>query len=249
MLGYLIRNIFFIPVFAINTVIIASLVVVLGKIIKSENFLRKLEWIWAKVTVLASGIRLKIEKTDLRPDQNYIFISNHQSHLDTPIILSLFPNYFPRFLAKNSLFKIPFLGPGMSRTGHLSVNREDKRQGMKDIQLAVERIKQGESVLIFPEGTRNRQNDTLQDFQIGAFIIALKAKIPIVPIVIHGTGKALPKGRLMVQPGEVSLRILPPIFIDQKYSLKDRHRLSLDLWNTMYNAFVEIGQWKEEKNS
>jgi 1-acyl-sn-glycerol-3-phosphate acyltransferase len=185
---------------------------------------------------------VEADEPELEPDQNYIFLANHQSHLDIPIILARYARYFPRFFAKDSLFRIPLFGPGMRRTGHLSVNRENKRQGMKDVQHAVEQIQGGESVLIFPEGTRNITEQPLQDFQIGAFIIALKAGAPVVPLIIDGTRQILPKGRICVHPGRVRLKAFSPIDINKEYTLKQRNQLKEEVFALMHKHLMELGQ-------
>jgi 1-acyl-sn-glycerol-3-phosphate acyltransferase len=241
MLRLLLRNIFFLPVFVLTTAIVASTIILVSKLPRSTRFIRTIEVYWAKITVFASGVRVEADEPALDPTQNYIFLSNHQSHLDIPIILSRYAWYFPRFLAKDSLFRIPLFGPGMRRTGHLSVNRENKRQGMKDVQHAVEQIQNGESVLIFPEGTRNTTDKPLQDFQIGSFIIALKAGAPVIPLVLDGTRKILPKGSILIRPGTVKLTALPPIDINAEYTLKQRDLLKEEVYTIMHKQLTELG--------
>ena len=246
MLRLVFRNIFFLTVFIFMTVLISLSVIGLSRFRKTELLRRRLELIWAKSAVFASGVELQaLQLPTLDPKQNYIFISNHQSHLDIPIILSLFDSFFPRFLAKESLFRIPVFGPGMRNTGHLTVDRENRRQGMKDLQVAVDKAQSGESVLVFPEGTRNTTAN-LQDFQSGAFILVVKSNLPMVPVIIDGSRDVLPKGTVFVRPGRVRIKALDPLDWAGKYTLKERDRLKRELWELMQNEYLELQQWDKQ---
>ncbi|WP_291322904.1 lysophospholipid acyltransferase family protein [Desulfonatronospira sp.] len=205
-----------------------------------QPVVRALEMIWARSTIWASGTQLELELAELDPEQNYIFLANHQSHLDTPLILSLFARFKPRFLARDSLFRIPIFGPGMRACGHFPLHRGNRRQSMQDIQLAMQKVAQGESILIFPEGTRNPQGQDFLDFQIGAFLIVLKTGLPVVPLVLDGTNQVHYKGRYYIRPGKVRLRALPPWRVSAEYSLKQRDKLKQDLWSLMHNNFLEL---------
>ncbi len=182
----------------------------------------------------------------LEPGGNYVFISNHQSYLDIPLILSLFPDLDLRFLAKDSLFRIPIFGPGMWHTGHFSVNRENRRQGMKDLERVVQALKQGESALIFPEGTRNSQAEELLPFQSGAFIIVLKSGLPMVPIVLDGTRESLPRGAKTMRPARIRVKALEPMDVQGSYSLKDREILKEEVRSTMQKELQELRKWEKE---
>jgi 1-acyl-sn-glycerol-3-phosphate acyltransferase len=207
-----------------------------------QPLVRRLELIWAKSAVWASGMRLDVELPELDPEQNYVFLSNHQSHLDTPLILTLFSQYKPRFLARESLFEIPIFGPGMRACGHFPLRRDNRRQAMQDIQVAVSKVQQGESILVFPEGTRNAQGDDLLDFQIGAFIVLLKTGLPVVPLLLDGTCQVHQKGTWHIRPGRVRIRALPPQQVSQEYALKQREELKQDLWSLMRKKFLELKQ-------
>lgn len=234
------RNSLFVPTVVVSTALTALSVIILALLPSTEKLLRTLEGWWARSIVLASGVRINWQGGRLDPDQNYVFIANHQSHLDTPIFLSLLAAWRPRFLAKESLFRIPLFGPGMRRTGHIPVDRENRRKGMQGINAAVEQIQNGDSVLIFPEGTRNLSDDGLQSFQIGAFIIALKAGKPVIPVIIQGTRKVLPKGSITVQPGEVRVQVLDRFEIKETMTLKDREGLKNEIWEVMNTRYAEL---------
>jgi 1-acyl-sn-glycerol-3-phosphate acyltransferase len=176
---------------------------------------------WARTLLGVSGVSVKVEGLEqIDPNDSYVFISNHQSYMDTPVALTHIPVQF-RFLAKRGLFQIPFLGQHLSRAGHIPVPREDPRAAVKTMQRAAEVIQEKRiSLLIFPEGGRTHDG-VLRPFKEGGVYIAIRAGVPIVPIVIMGTREVLPYGGGVVQPGSVELRLLKPIETKQ-LNLKDR---------------------------
>jgi 1-acyl-sn-glycerol-3-phosphate acyltransferase len=177
--------------------------------------------VWARTLLAVSGVQVKVEGLEeILPSGSYVFISNHLSFLDTPVVLANIPVQF-RFLAKRGLFQIPFLGQHLSRAGHIPVPREDPRAAVRTMQLAAETIQRKKiSLLIFPEGGRSH-NGELQPFKEGGAYIAIRAGVPVVPIAISGTRELLPWGSGIVLSGKVSLRILKPIETPD-LSLKDR---------------------------
>lgn len=164
---------------------------------------------WSKVLIKIAGVKLTIEGLEkIDPNGSYVFVSNHVSYMDTPIVLGHIPNF--RFLAKKSLFSVPFLGYHLKRAGHLAVPRENPRQALKTMADAGRIIRErGISVLIFPEGGRSL--DGLKPFKEGAAYIALNAGVPVVPVGLEGTLEVLPMGSLNVRPGKVVMRIGDPI--------------------------------------
>ena len=244
------RKIFFGTVVAVDTMISASLTVLLSFFPGTEKKIRKVEEYWARIMVFAARLRVHTDLPELDKNSNYIFVCNHQSHLDTPILLSLFKDFQPRFLAKDSLFRIPFLGQGMSKTGHFSVDRHNPRQGMRDMQRAAEYLDEGESLLVFPEGTRSEDGE-LQDFYTGVFIIALKsANTRVVPLVMEGTRKILPKGKIGIKKNrDVYITGGSPVDVHQEYGLKERDRLKEDMRKLMEQMYSEIGEWKKQKRN
>lgn len=180
---------------------------------------------WARTLLRVSGVRVRVTGLEnIDPAGSYVFLSNHVSYMDTPVVLANIPVQF-RFLAKRGLFQIPFLGQHLSRAGHIPVPREDPRAAVKTMQRAAETIQQKRiSLLIFPEGSRSR-NSELQSFKEGGAYIAIRAGVPVVPIVIGGSSEILPYGSGIVRSGSVSLNILPPVQTS-RLTLKDRTRLT-----------------------
>lgn len=174
---------------------------------------RKQAWMarmWAKTLLLVSGTRVRrigFEKLD--PQQNYIFVANHRSYMDTPVLLSSLPGQF-RFMAKQGLFKIPLLGGHLRRAGHISVPLENPREAVKSMTEAGKVIQEKKiSILIFPEGGRTLGQ--MDPFQEGAAFISIKAGIPVVPVGLIGTHELLPMHSVHVRPRCVTVNVGQPI--------------------------------------
>ncbi len=183
---------------------------------------------WARMLLRVSGVRVTVEGLEqIDENKSYVFVSNHLSYMDTPVVLAHIPAQF-RFLAKRGLFQIPLLGTHLGRAGHIPVPRDDPRAAVKTMQIAAETIQNKKiSLLIFPEGGR-APDGVLQPFKEGGAYIAIRASVPVVPIVLVGTREVLPFGAGVVQSGSVTLRILKPIQTTQM-TLKDRGRLTEEL--------------------
>ncbi|BDC51455.1 1-acyl-sn-glycerol-3-phosphate acyltransferase [Bryobacterales bacterium F-183] len=166
---------------------------------------------WARCLLFVSGVRVRAEGLDkIDLSKPYVIASNHASYMDTPVILTYIRLQF-RFMAKEELFKIPFLGTHLKTAGHVSVPRSDPRAAVRTMNEAAENIRvKGISMLIFPEGGRTRTGE-LQDFKEGVASIAIKAGVPIVPVGLTGTRAVVPMGSAIVKPGRVTLRVGEPI--------------------------------------
>lgn len=181
--------------------------------------------LWARLLLGAAGIRVRVEGLEhIDPAGSYVFIANHASFMDTPVALAKIPVQF-RFLAKSGLFKIPLLGHHLARAGHVPVAREDPRAAIKTMAHAAEIVNEKKiSLLIFPEGGRSHDGK-LRPFKEGGTYIAIKAGVPLVPLVLIGTHEVLPYGAGVVLSGDVTLRILQPISTS-RFVLKDRGRVT-----------------------
>ncbi|HBY60880.1 MAG TPA: 1-acyl-sn-glycerol-3-phosphate acyltransferase [Solibacterales bacterium] len=181
---------------------------------------------WSWMLLRIAGVRMNViglEKLDL--SASYVFVSNHVSYMDTPVVLAHIPVQF-RFLAKKSLFRIPFLGTHLTRAGHMPVPREDPRAALKVMTEAARVIRERNiSMLVFPEG--GRSSEGLQPFKEGAAYIAIKAGVPLVPLSITGTHAVLPMGSVHMRAGRVELRIGEPIPTADR-ALQDRAALTAE---------------------
>jgi 1-acyl-sn-glycerol-3-phosphate acyltransferase len=181
--------------------------------------------VWGQVLLLVSGVQVEVEGLEhIDPAASYIFMANHTSYMDTPVILANISVQF-RFLAKRGLFKIPLLGTHLSRAGHIPVPRDDPRAAVRTLQLAAETVqKKKTSLLVFPEGGRSHDG-ALASFKEGGAYIAIRAGVPIVPLVLIGGRHVLPYGGSIVKSGKIVMRVLQPIKTSG-LSLKDRGALT-----------------------
>jgi 1-acyl-sn-glycerol-3-phosphate acyltransferase len=182
---------------------------------------------WARFLLWGSGVKVKVEGLEkIAPNRNYVFVANHLSYMDTPVLLANIPDF--RFLAKIGLFKIPMLGTHLATAGHIPVPRGDARAAVKTMTTAVQAIRErGISMLIFPEGGRS-QTGELAAFEEGAAYIAIRAGVPLVPIALQGTREVLPFGSGHFRSGWVTMRIGDPIPTDQAQP-RDRARITAEI--------------------
>jgi 1-acyl-sn-glycerol-3-phosphate acyltransferase len=151
-----------------------------------------------------------------------IYMVNHQSYFDIFALLAHLPVQF-KFVLKEELMKIPFLGPAMRKAKYVGIEREDPRKAVRSMNEAGDRFKEGASILIFPEGTRSPDGH-LQPFKAGGFHLALKIRGDIVPVSLVGTHRIVPKGSLRIQKGKATMVIGKPVPI-KEYSKKNMDQL------------------------
>lgn len=196
---------------------------------------------WGAGIILMSGVRVKVTGLEhIDQEKPYVYLANHQSMYDIWAILGSFPPVI-KWFAKQELFKIPLIGRAMAKTGYLSVDRAHPRDAMKALKEAAQTIRNGSSVVIFPEGTRTRDGH-LQPFKKGGFVLAIEAQVPVVPVVIRNSWHILPGRSLIVHPQKVELEVLPPI------EIKDYNRKQAEeLMNKVYDIFYDELETAEPK--
>ncbi|MGZ7041449.1 MAG: lysophospholipid acyltransferase family protein [Thermoanaerobaculia bacterium] len=180
--------------------------------------------LWAKSIVAAAGIDLQTENVQsIRADHRYILVSNHYSYFDIPCVFAAIEQPI-RFMAKVSLFKIPIFGWALGRAGFIPIDRKNRRTAVKSFDLAARRIRQGNTIVVFPEEGRSRTRE-MRPFQRGGFLLALKSELPILPIAIDGTRDVFPVGAKRVKPGRVTVKV-GHVIPTAGLSLRDKERLS-----------------------
>ncbi|MEN6441134.1 MAG: lysophospholipid acyltransferase family protein [Syntrophobacter sp.] len=203
-----IRSAFFYTILALSTIILGTSAV-LGAFV-SRKWPNIMARTWGKVNLWAAGVKVEIRGRDnLEPNSPYILTSNHQGWFDIFAALGYFPVPFS-WLAKEELFKVPFLGRAMYSAGYIPIDRSDRRKALISMGKAAEIIRQGTSVFIFPEGTRSIDG-SVRDFKKGGFVLAAKSQQPIVPISISGSYDILPKNSWMIHPGLIRMTIDKPV--------------------------------------
>ncbi len=206
-----------------------ALLVLLARVMGNSkpDKLQKYPVTWARIILGLVGVKVRVEGAEnIAPEQTYVFVANHASQFDIYSFQAYFPHDF-RWLAKKELFSLPVFGAAMRVAGMIPIDRSRGKAAFKSLQDAAATIKEGSSVLVFPEGSRS-EDGRLTNFKPGAFVLALKAAVPLVPIGFNYTSKVLPKGKLLPRKGEIVIRIGKPVAIDG-YSSKDKHKLALVL--------------------
>ena len=188
---------------------------------------------WARSLLRIAGVEVTVEGAEkLTPGESYVFVSNHVSYMDTPVVLSHVPANF-RFMAKSGLFKVPFIGGHLTKAGHISVPLDDPRASVKVLSSAGKMLKdRGLSVLVFPEGGRSETGE-LRAFKEGAAYLAIKGGTPVVPMAIIGIRDVLPMHSGHVRPGKVTLRIGDPI-PTADLTTRDRDALTQHLFDSVH---------------
>ncbi len=206
----MVRTLYIIIWVVFVTLVMGTLIIVLSFFVRSGNPLHKIARFWGRSILVASRIKVSVKGlSNIDLAGSYIYMSNHQSNFDIPVLLGHLTVQF-RWLAKMELFKIPIFGRAMRKAGYISIDRYDRESAFKSLDVAANKIKNGVSVLIFPEGTRSRDGK-IGPFKKGGFVLAIDSGVPIVPIVIKGTYAIMTKGKFRVNPGHVSMVIHKPI--------------------------------------
>ncbi len=177
---------------------------------KTGNVPHKIAILWAKSILFVSNVKVHVSgASNIDPEKSYIFMANHQSNFDILALFAGLPVQF-RWLAKAELFRIPIFAQGMKGCGYICIDRSNREAAFQSIREAADKIRNGVSVMIFPEGTRSRDGKLLP-FKKGGFVLAMDSGVPIVPMVITGSLSVMPKKQLRIKSGHIFLEILKPI--------------------------------------
>lgn len=177
---------------------------------RSGRSIHALVALWARLILLLSGVRVRVEGTENIPTgRAVVFLSNHQGAFDIPVLQGFIPVQF-RWVAKKSLFSVPLIGWSMTLAGYIAIDRENAAEALRSMEAAAAKIRNGTSVLIFPEGTRS-DTGKLLPFKRGGFMLAAKSGVPIIPVAVSGTNVIMKRGRVSVRPASVRVRFGRPI--------------------------------------
>ena len=220
-IGYALYSVYFIFV-SVATYLIYSIPIqiaypFLGK--KKHERYAFFAKMWA-VTILAlTGLLPKVHGK--RPTDNgpYVYLFNHQSQLDILIALAVLPVGF-KFVAKEELFKIPFLGDSMRKNGYIPIKRQQAREAAAALEKVKSAIAQGLSILIFPEGTRTRTG-AIGTIKRGSIMVAFETQTPMLPVVINPAHQIMPKGSFFLRPQRIDVQVGRPIVLDWDNKTRD----------------------------
>ncbi|HKW36036.1 MAG TPA: lysophospholipid acyltransferase family protein [Candidatus Acidoferrum sp.] len=182
------------------------------------------------------GVQVHVKGTERIPPGVCLFVANHTSSADAPAIVSSIPRRVA-ILLKESLFKWPIVGAAFRSARFIPVNRGARDSAIASVEKATEAMKAGQSFLIYPEGTRS-PDGRLQEFKKGAVVMAIKAGVPIVPMVCSGAHRIMGKRSLVIRPGEIVVEFLESIDAS-KYSFEERDDLNNVVHDAMADALPE----------
>ncbi len=164
---------------------------------------------WSRIMLWAAGAKVTMHGDEqLVEGEPHIFVANHLSWFDIPALAGYLPRY--KFVAKAALFKIPVFGPAIRAVGMIPIERDNRKAAVESLKLAADKIKEGNSVVIYPEGTRGT-GYPLRPFKKGPFVLAIASGVPVVPVLLHGTLEVFGKGSKSVRPGRIDIHLLEPI--------------------------------------
>ena len=204
------RTVFYlIPAISLYTIVLGALSILSSLVDRRGHVAHACARAWSWLILKTTGVRVTVEGLErVTPGTTYIFVSNHQSIYDIPVIFASLP-FQLRIIAKASLARFPVLGWHLKRGGHLFVDRQHPdRAGILERWRAL--VSDGLSLIIFAEGTRSWDGRVAR-FKAGSFLLAMEAGLPVVPLAVIGTRAVMPKGRLRTEPADVTLVVHDPI--------------------------------------
>jgi 1-acyl-sn-glycerol-3-phosphate acyltransferase len=234
------RALFVLAVMFVNTVWMGLIVIT-----ASALRVRNAKWIyediprlWCKAILRAAGVRLSIHGAENVPrNEARVYAVNHVSWFDVFALASYLPRY--RFIAKKELFKIPIFGAAARATAGIEIDRGNRKAAFQAYETAARDVKEGLSVVVYPEGTRGRDYQ-LRPFKKGPFVLAIAAHVPIVPTIIYGTIAIQPKGSFRIRPGIIDIEFLEPV-PTAGLTYGDREGLMQTVWHRMADALERHG--------
>ncbi len=211
----------------VATLVLSTLALLLSWLPFRRTLIFRLSRLWSHGLLKICRIRLHVSsEAELDRSETYVFMVNHLSLFDIPTLLASTPVQC-RFMAKRSLFKIPIFGWVLRVGGYVSVDRNSREGPRASFNRALEELRTGASLVVFPEGTRSLEGGLLP-FKRGGLLLALRCGLPIVPVGIRGTRELRVRKSFAINPGEAEVRYGRPIDL-KGYGVRDVDRLSDEL--------------------
>ncbi len=206
----MIRTAFILVWVVLTTAFFGVIAIIVSFFTRTGNPVHIIARIWAQSILMVSRVHVSVKGlSNIEPGKSYIYMANHQSNFDIPVLLGYLPVQF-RWLAKAELFKIPVFGRAMLGAGYVKIDRFNQESAFESINEVARKMKDGVSVMIFPEGTRSKDG-SIRPFKKGGFVMAVDFGVPIVPVVIRGTWPIMAKSSLRINRGEVEMALAKPI--------------------------------------
>jgi 1-acyl-sn-glycerol-3-phosphate acyltransferase len=188
----------------LNTLVLALVIIAISPFDRKGNVVHYIGKFWSLLNLYISGTRLAIKgKEKIEKGRTYIVMCNHQGLVDPWVLIGKLPLQL-RWTIKPEVKKMPVFGYALERMGHIYVGGRKRKDTALTLEAATRKIRQGASVVFFPEGTRSKDG-TLQKFHKGGAIIAIRSGVPILPVTINGSRFVLPKGTLALMPGKIQV--------------------------------------------
>jgi len=219
----MIRTLFVAVFLSLYIIIVGIPLLIYTVLVKSPD---ALYWAGARGTmffVRAVGVRVKVIGTERVPPGTCLFVANHTSSADAPAVVNAIPRRIA-VLLKKSLFNYPIVGQAFQMAHFIPVERSRHDSAIASLEKAIEAMKEGQSFLIYPEGTRS-PDGRLQEFKKGAVVMAIKAGVPIVPIACSGAHRIMEKRSLIIHPGDILVEFLDPVDAPS-YTFEQREELN-----------------------
>ncbi|HEY6139555.1 MAG TPA: lysophospholipid acyltransferase family protein [Thermoanaerobaculia bacterium] len=236
----MLRTIWVVFMAVVVTIPLATTVMLIALVRSNAAVIDPIIRLWARLILRAAGVDLRTERMEtVDRKQRYILVANHYSYFDIPVIIAAVPQPI-RFMAKVSLFKVPIFGWAMGRAGFIPIDRKNRRTAVKSFDLAAERIRKGNTIVVFPEEGRSR-NRQMRPFQRGGFLLALKSELPILPLAIDGTYDVYRVGAKTITPGTVTIKVGDPITtagrsVREKEQLAEQSRAQIEAMLGVYGS-------------
>jgi len=234
------RTIYTLIVLGLATAVLGPVVLVAGLFRvrdRAGGIYQQCMHLWASLGCRAAGVRIVVhDPSRMSPDHGVVYIANHVSWFDVFALAATLPRY--SFIAKSELRKIPLFGPAAAVAGIVFLERDNRKQAFQSYQGAAEQVRDGRSVVVYPEGTRGRDYP-LRPFKKGPFVLAIASGAPIVPTVIHGAREVMPRGSFRIRPGDIHVHFLEPI-PTAGLSYDDRGALMTRVWQRMADALRDL---------
>ena len=204
------RGVFLLAFWFVSIAILAPFLIALRLITGNENMIYSPVRLFVRMGLAMVGVRVEVTGRErLDPNQPYIFTPNHQSMIEVPLFVTYLGRN-PAYLAKKEVFKYPIFGYGISLMGVVPIDRSNSPSAVESAKRATELLRRGKSYVVYPEGTRS-PDGRLLPFKKGAFMMAIEAGVPIVPVTISGGTRIMPKAQVKVYPSTVRITIHDPI--------------------------------------
>ena len=206
------------------SIVLGTLAVLARLFDSSNNLSHRISSLWGRLMCTLNGIQVDVEGLEhVRRDRAQVFVANHQGFFDIFALSGFLPVQI-RWVAKSSLFKIPFVGWAIAASGYIPVVRGDRKKSYQAFVATIEKLKAGNSIVIFPEGTRS-EDGTIGPFKKGGLLLSVRSGAPLVPVTLLGTGNIIKKGSGIIRPGRIQIVISPPIPSQAVAEEKEEHVL------------------------